>query len=381
MELSFEKYFIGDSLELNWDYIDTIPEFIELKNCEQNPKWHSEGNAYQHTKKCIQAAYILLTNGRYSYEIDEARTMIISVLFHDIGKITTTEFRKGAWHSYGHEIAGEKIARLILWDEPFFYNREKVCSLIRYHMDVLKIAENKDCYQKMVQISYEPYINWQDLLFVKICDIMGSMPSNFEEQREIDLNKINFLEKAAKAMNIYYGINVAYNRDKTFNRPCSFKKENNIPIINLIIGLPGAGKNTLINGQFKDCVVISRDDIRAELGYCGVEDKIVGTEEQENKVSEIFNNRLKNAVSKGKNVVINNINLKKKYRDEYKHLIGNTEVKWAYFYVEAPSLEDNCKRRTMISKTVFFNMIKNFDWPRCDEYDTFREFKQSDFEK
>ena len=53
----FDKYFIGDGIELNWDYVNSIPEFQKLKECQQTPIWHSEGNAYIHVANCVDEAY------------------------------------------------------------------------------------------------------------------------------------------------------------------------------------------------------------------------------------------------------------------------------------------------------------------------------------
>lgn len=368
----FEKYFIEDTAKLNWDYVDTIPEFIRLKECQQNPKWHGEGTAYQHTRLCIKAAYRRL-KCLDTMSLEWARTILMAVLFHDIGKATTTIFKNDNWHSYGHETEGEKIARRILWEEEF-EARERVCTSIRYHMDVLKIAESKDSFQKMIQMSWQPFFRWYDVLFVKYCDVEGSQPDN-PEQTSIDMRKLGFVQESIISLGIVNDKNNNYLFAKAFNRRCDFVKDEdeNKTVINVLIGLPGAGKNTFIEKHWKDkdYVAISRDDIRVELGYCKEGDKIIGTNEQEEQVSKVFNERLVSAAVEGKEVIINNINLKKKYRDDYKNLVTLPNAKWVYWYVEAPTLMDNVNRRPMISKMSFLNMIDKFDWPRCEECDNF----------
>ena len=39
-----------EKLEYRWDIIELITEFAVLKTCEQNPKWHSCGNVWNHLK-------------------------------------------------------------------------------------------------------------------------------------------------------------------------------------------------------------------------------------------------------------------------------------------------------------------------------------------
>ena len=66
-----------------------------------------------------------------------------------------------------------------------------------------------------------------------------------------------------------------------------------------MIGLPGAGKDTWIRKHHPNCnYVVSRDDIRIELGMCGPNGKARGTNSQENVVTGLFNLRLQNYAEK-----------------------------------------------------------------------------------
>lgn len=380
----FEKY-ITDDYKVKWDYVETIPEFAKLKQCEQNPKWHGEGNAWQHTVKCVEAAYDMFEKRYEGFTDSQKRVLLTAVLFHDIGKGTTTEFTKGNWHSYGHEVVGERIARRILWDEDFGA-RETVCTLIRWHMDVLRVAESRDFATKMLRMSCYQFFTWQSAIFVKTCDCLGSQPED-KNQTNIDMAKLQFLRRFSTEMNCY-DITVykrSFDRRKIFGKNVNWEStdpDKGKTQAFMFIGLPGAGKNTAIDEMFKgrDIKVLSRDDIRAELGYCGKDDKIIGTPEQEKKVSEIFNKRLAEYAKNGVDFVINNINLKKKYRDDY-HTMANqasgNNIEWDYIYIEAPSLQSNINRREgQIKANAFNDMIEKFDWPTADEYDEFFIKKQ-----
>lgn len=380
----FEKY-ITDDYKVKWDYVETIPEFAKLKQCEQNPKWHGEGNAWQHTVKCVEAAYGLFEKRYEGFTDSQKRVLLTAVLFHDIGKGTTTEFTKGNWHSYGHEVVGERIARRMLWDEDFGA-RETVCTLIRWHMDVLRVAESRDFATKILRMSCYEFFSWQNAIFVKTCDCLGSQPED-KNQTDIDMAKLQFLRRFSTEMNCY-DITVykrSFDRRKIFGKNVNWEStdpDKGKTQAFMFIGLPGAGKNTAIDDMFKDrdIKVLSRDDIRAELGYCGKDDKIIGTPEQEKKVSEIFNKRLEEYAKNGVDFVINNINLKKKYRDDY-HTMANqasgNNIEWVYVYVEAPTLQSNINRREgQIKASAFNDMIEKFDWPTADEYDEFFIKKQ-----
>lgn len=148
--------------------------------------------------------------------------------------------------------------------------------------------------------------------------------------------------------------------------------------IYVMIGLPGAGKDTWIKNNLPniECVVC-RDDIRAELGYCSSGEKIVGTPEQENIVTNTFNTALLMQVRSGKDVVINNTNLRKKYRMQYHRLLKDFDLNWVYIVIKAPSLQDNIKRRSgQIPPEVFERLEKSYEPPTPDEYNEIRVFQQ-----
>jgi predicted kinase len=146
----------------------------------------------------------------------------------------------------------------------------------------------------------------------------------------------------------------------------------------MMIGLPGAGKNTWIDKNLPSTVKqVSRDDIRVELGYCTPDEKIVGTSQQEAMVSDVFNKKLVSYVKDGHDVVINNINLKKKYRDGYKKLLNKYKIKWVYVVVEAPTIEENISRRErQVPEDVLRKMYETFTMPQSGEYDEIIHYKQ-----
>lgn len=76
-----------------------------------------------------------------------------------------------------------------------------------------------------------------------------------------------------------------------------------------MIGVAGAGKDNYIEERIPDYPVLSRDKIRAEIGIDG--EKPMGNKEQEQRVTEIFNERLIKYCKERRDVIINNTNLLK----------------------------------------------------------------------
>ena len=149
--------------------------------------------------------------------------------------------------------------------------------------------------------------------------------------------------------------------------------------IYVMIGLPGAGKDTWIRNNLPNIPTVCRDDLRVQLGMCGANEKYAGTREEEDKVSYEFSKRLVSLVKSGSDVVINNTNLRRGYRNNYKKLLENfRNLKWVYVVVEAPSIEDNISRRNgQVPPDVIKRMLEKYTPPTPDEYDQIIHYKSN----
>lgn len=377
------KDFFKKDGKLNIEYLKTIPEIAKLSECEQNPKWHSEGNVLNHTLLAIEKfeEYIKPWEVYVSLSNEQKRILRAAIVLHDIGKgVTTFVGKDGNWHAYGHEIEGEKIARVLLWDEDIRI-REKICSLIRYHMEPLKIFDSKDWIGKIVEIGSR--IEWKLLYFVKMVDLLGSIQLN-GGTTESDIKKLDFIKTTTMALGLWSDYNFSvYNRITPFlkNRDCfpwKVKKMNNTAY--LMIGIPGAGKNTYISKNLTNdnIVSISRDDIRIELGYCKDGEKYVGSIEEEKNVTDRYFEILNDAIKNSKDVVLNDMNIKRKYRDILTTYLRKEGYSITFVYVEAPTLAHNIQRREgQISAEVIKKIALSFEFPEPVEYDNLLIEKQT----
>lgn len=112
-----------------------LPEVDKLKGVEQPPRFHPEGDVWQHTLNMLD----LLPKGE---ETDENLCLAWSVLLHDIGKaVTRTEDENGV-HFYGHVQQGERIADDIMQRLKFSNaQKETVLNLIHYHMVFMNVQK------------------------------------------------------------------------------------------------------------------------------------------------------------------------------------------------------------------------------------------------
>ena len=356
------------TLEYNWEEIEKIPEFAKLKECEQPHRWHGEGNAWNHTVAvCNEAIKV----AKDVYNSDEDRLIILaSALFHDIGKGVTTKIGKdGEWHSYGHDREGERITRFLLWGEDVWL-RERICALVRYHMEIEFIPEQENFLQRLVAIS-KAVKNLDILIKLKECDLRGSDQED-KELKEIELLKMEETRETARSLGFLYGMaSVPEFYQFAWHKTIKARNSGKPLTVVVPIGLSGAGKSTWVKENYPDAVVISRDTIREELGFVKPGQKALLSKSQEDKVSTVYNEKLIDALHSGADVIVlDNLNLKKKYRDGYKNLLYGYAVNWIYAYIEAKDLETNVERRGgSITPDVLKTMIMGFDWPRPDEYD------------
>ena len=424
-------YGVYQTIQFNWEYIWSIPEFAKLEKCEQNPRWHSEGNVKNHVLLVCKNAINYVNKNLIEESLDEhctfnvgftpkeyetyylspsifheALMLLTAALFHDIGKgVTTAKGKDGNWHSYGHEYEGDKITRYLLWEEGVLF-RENVCSLVKYHMDPLNLYNRKDYIEQMIKMAYN-IPSWKLLLALKRCDLEGSIQKD-EILKERDRRILNELEFIAKQIGYYkhvsgYVPNVFYDRIRGSEYYLQKSQKKQIDLI-LMIGIPGAGKDTFINNKLiisnkeeekdiflanidrvskptypsllsvkkKNAVVLSRDVIRVELGFCKEGEKVVCSRKQEEDVNKEFKRQLFESASEGKTIIINNTNLKKEYREEIARLLSNYLLNITYIYVEAEKFEDNVKRREgEIPEKVMEDIVKKFEWPDFYEYDNF----------
>ena len=371
--------------EINWDFIESIPEIARLKECQQNPKWHSEGDAWAHTKLAYEKLQKeVFANYNLWCCLNDVELKIIraAVILHDIGKGTTTSLGKdGNWHSYGHEIEGEKIARVLLWDEDI-HIREVICSLIRYHMEPLKMFEYKDWLTKLLEMSTRIPIKY--LYCVKMADLLGTVQINGGTMNE-DIMKLEVIKETAITLGIWDSPGT-----EDYRKIVKFSYKSNLlpwklpiekKVAYILIGLPGAGKNTWIEknlSMVNNLANISRDDIRVELGYCKPDEKYLGTDEEEKNVTKVYDEKLELALKHSKCIVLNNVHLKKKYREASVTQLRSAGFEVVYVYIEAPTLEFNYKRRDgQIKEDRIKAMALSFEWPEPTEYDRLIIEKQS----
>ena len=83
-------------------------EAADLIGVPQNPRFHTEGDVWNHTMLVLDAA------AQYRSRAERPLGLMLAALTHDFGKPATTELESGVYHAYGHEDAGAALTRQFL---------------------------------------------------------------------------------------------------------------------------------------------------------------------------------------------------------------------------------------------------------------------------
>jgi len=126
------RIFLSPQRTRGWDLLDAsglmkqiLPELEAMKGCAQPPQFHPEGDVFQHTRLMLQ----LLPD-------DVSLPLVLSVLFHDIGKPPTASVdEEGRIRFNGHDRLGAEMTESLM--ERLRFSRAQIdatVEAVRQHM-------------------------------------------------------------------------------------------------------------------------------------------------------------------------------------------------------------------------------------------------------
>lgn len=119
--------------------ISQLPELDALIGCEQNARWHPEGDVWNHTVNCLDE----FANNRIGDELDDL-LLGFAVLCHDFGKPLSSFVENGEIRAHGHDIKSVEPVTSFLTtlgaDEEFISN---VIALTKNHMRIFALYQGK----------------------------------------------------------------------------------------------------------------------------------------------------------------------------------------------------------------------------------------------
>ena len=362
---------------INWDGIMETPvgSFLEkMKETEQNPVWHGEGNVFNHTRLVCRQ---LTSFAEYrNLPEDDRRIMFLSALLHDIGKIPTTRMEDGAWTSPNHSQVGAQMARELLWREFGLSGsdeaidiRESICFLVRYHMIPVRILDEKKPEARLFKIASAGELakafTMRKLCLLSRADVTGRYANDLKESEE----KVEMCVSLAAECDCLDHPRVFasdYTRRAYFMGksvlPDQALYDNTWGEVIVMCGLPGTGKDTWIRKNYPDYPTVSLDDIRRKMGVKHTDDQ--------GRIVQAANEQAREYLRKKQPFIWNATNLTRMTRDRIVRLIEGYYASVRIVYLETELDEQfkrNESREAVVPVNAVFRMLSNLSLPEAYE--------------
>lgn len=345
----------------------------QMKQTPQSPKFHGEGDVYTHTMMVCDA---LKSLPEY-IELNETQQNIlyIAALLHDIGKISTTVFQDGDWHSPNHAIKGSKMARELMFKDfliggkkELLEMRETICTLIRYHSFPTHAIENESTV-KMHKIASNgllmPDFSIKMLCILSKADTLGRIC----DDKEAVLEKIEMCKELAIEDGCYESC-YKFPSDRTrrlFLSGNEIWKDSELyddtwGTVYMMSGLPGVGKDHTIKQELGDIPMISLDEIRKEMN--------VSPTDNQGAVASAAREMAKEYLRKHQSFVWNATNLTPQMREQLISLFENYKANVHIIYVESnynKLQSQNKQREDIVPQDVIDNMLAKLVVPMAFE--------------
>jgi len=271
----------------------------------------------------------------------------VTALFHDIGKCYCYEDKEDGKRRFSNHEGRSFFESLSCVSRMFNGDIEKTIKVlfnVANHGNLYRSKGLEDFKLKMSVFSKE-YVT-SLIAFVK-CDFMGRITF---DNKSFDLyNEVNNFYKEHDVVKT----NVDYDRT-----------------MYVLIGLPGSGKSTFIQGT--DCDVISRDEFIESMGEGDTYNEKFNNVDQE-EVDKVFNRAYVDILRGDNDVIIDKTNLSKKSRRRFVADAKQRNMKKVAI-ISATSISECIERNTTrdgknIPDYVISGMANRFTFPMGDEFD------------
>ncbi|MES2504409.1 MAG: HD domain-containing protein [Myxococcota bacterium] len=162
--LMANKPSIGLQALLDTRALGLFPELEALIGCQQDPKWHPEGDVWIHTLMVVDQAA----------RISDQLLIRLGALCHDLGKPPTTKFEDGRWRSKNHEAAGvpptqQFLQRLAIAQDLI----NEITPLVQDHLKPCQLYNVRDQVSDAAIKRLATRVNIENLCLVAEADFLG----------------------------------------------------------------------------------------------------------------------------------------------------------------------------------------------------------------
>ncbi len=357
---------------MNWDeliranheaiiaWAETQPWARAMVDCQQDAQWHAEGDVWTHTKMVCNELTRL--DEWESLDDDDRRALLLTALFHDAAKPLTTVLDSETGHvrSPNHAVKGERLVRGVLRDlECPLGERERVCSLVRYHGRPAFVLEREDTSREVVRLSW---LSENRLLYLfSLADTRGRDTDSMSRPED-NLHCFKILAEENDCFDARYPFATDHARLEYFRQA-----EPNLHYVphdefsfevTMMCGLPGSGKDTWLATHRPKHPVVSLDDIRAEM-------KVDPTDDQ-GRVIQAATERCRQYLRAGTSFAFNATNILRQTRSRWTGLFADYKARIELVYIEPPMrvlLKQNRERAKSVPESVIRKLAGKVEPP------------------
>ncbi len=334
----------------------------DMEEVPQDPVHHAEGNVAIHTRMVLEALQQL--EGYKKLSAQEQEVLWAAALLHDVEKRSTTMHEAdGSITSRGHSKKGALTARQLLYTQhaaPFAI-REQIVQLVRYHGMPIWAIERNDPARMIIETG--EMVNTQLLSLLARADALGRICN---DQAEL-LYRIDLFDALCQEQD-------CWGQSKPFQTPHArfhyFHKENSTPdfvpfddfgsTVVMLCGLPGAGKDTYVQQQYKDWPVINLDAIRRK-------NKIAPTDKSGNgTVVQLAKEQAREYLRRQQHFVWNATNVTRQMRAQLVDLFVTYKAYVKMIYVEVPYARlhaQNKDREAVVPGSAVDKLVSKLEVP------------------
>lgn len=324
-----------------------IPEqyITQMKRTQQNPRFHAEGNVYNHTMLVLEQYYKYIDD--FSLNAEDREVLYWAAILHDLGKTKVTRLVEGRWVARGHEAAGVPIARNILLSKPEITpeQRHRILNIVKWHHVPMRWGLMGTRYASYKRLSTQTDIRLLGIF--ALFDVMGRICVNkshvlevIDHFNEVIVSRIqyefgshneiqSFFDKAnyKKKNALWHALKADDIRllEKVMYRPPEKERE---PQTNCIIsiGPPKSGKTTYLQHMYPN-------HEHFDFDTTALPNQKIGLQKMTNDLSRLRKS-LSNPFGEERKVVVDGMNLNVSQRKQVMEYVRDCGAKVHYIFFE-----------------------------------------------